>query len=557
MTDIIQELVGALQETVDIFRRQKIITKDYSVQKNDVTIPRERGYGEYCTPILSRIPSTLPREQLFQEFSQTLGTVLRNRGCVSIKKIDIVLPVFLNFHLNPEALQERLRSIIKNNEVGIEDIGQGKRVLLEFVSANPTGPLTIAHGRQAAFGEALGRILAYSGYRVTREYYLNDEGRQIDLLGESLKARCREILGEELLIPEDGYQGEYLVPLAQKLVSEFGPTVKEKESGFFSRAAMQEILEGIKCDLLDFGVAFDSYQSQRELTEQGLVLETLRILKELGVTYVSEGALFLKTTPFGDDKDRVLRKKDGSYTYLAPDLAYHRVKFQKGYDLIINFWGPDHYGYVNRLKAGVSFLGFDPEKIKIIIVQLTTIYRGGEKLKMSTRRGEFLPLSVLTEELSPDVTRFFFLSRKANSHLDFDLELAKKDSAENPIFYLQYATARIASIFRYQQEKMPDVSLDPAQVNLSLLQEPEELELMLLLSRFGPSVLVAAQNLEPQILLSYLLSLVKTFHQYYQRCQIVGPDENLTLARLSLVSGLESILKKGLFLLNVHAPERM
>ncbi|MFH2068103.1 MAG: arginine--tRNA ligase [Candidatus Omnitrophota bacterium] len=557
MTDIIQQLADALQETVDIFRRKEIFTQDYLVQKNDVTIPRERGYGEYCTPILSRIPSTLPRERLFREFSHALGTVLKNRGCLFIKKIDVVLPVFLNFHLNPKALQEELRLIIENNEAGVADIGQGKKVLLEFVSANPTGPLTIAHGRQAAFGEALGRILSHSGYQVTKEYYLNDEGRQIDLLGESLKVRCRMLSGEELRISEDGYQGEYLVSIAQKLVSEFGSAVKEKEPEFFSRAAIQEILKVIKRDLLNFGVVFDSYQSQRELTEQGLVLETLRILEKLGVTYVSEGALFLKTTPFGDDKDRVLRKKDGSYTYLAPDLAYHRVKFQKGYDLIINLWGPDHYGYMSRLKAGVSFLGFNPEKIKIVIVQLTTLFRGEEKLKMSTRRGEFLPLSVLTEELSPDVTRFFFLSRKANSHLDFDLQLAKKDSAENPVFYLQYATARITSIFRYQQEKMPGVSLDPEKIDLSLLQEPEELELMLTLSRFGPSVLMAAQNLEPQILLTYLLALVKTFHQYYQRCQIVGPDANLSLARLSLVSGLASVLKKGLFLLNVYAPERM
>jgi arginyl-tRNA synthetase len=557
MIDIIRELAAALQETVDIYYEKKIFTERYPVGKNDVAIPRERGHGEYCTPILSRIPSTLPRERLFPEFKQTLEEVLKRRGCAFVKRIDIVLPVFLNFFLCPETLQEGLKAIIKNKGGDIEDIGQGKKVLLEFVSANPTGPLTIAHGRQAAFGEALGRILSHSGYRVTREYYLNDEGRQIDLLGESLKARCRMISGEELSLPDDGYQGEYLIPIAQKLVSGFGPTVAEKESGFFSRAAMQEILEGIKRDLLDFGVVFDSYQSQRDLTEQGLVLETLRLLEELGMTYVSEGALFLKTIPFGDDKDRVLRKQDGSYTYLAPDLAYHRVKFQKGYDLIINLWGPDHYGYINRLKAGVSFLGFDAEKIKIIIVQLTTLFRGAEKLKMSTRRGEFLPLSVLTEELSPDVTKFFFLSRKASSHLDFDLQLAKKDSAENPVFYLQYATARIASVFRYQQEKMPEASLDPERIDLSLLQEPEELELMLLLSRFGPSVLGAAQNLEPQILLSYLLLLVKNFHQYYQRCQIVGPDENLTLARLSLVLGLESILKKGLFLLNVYAPERM
>ncbi|MFA5394310.1 MAG: arginine--tRNA ligase [Candidatus Ratteibacteria bacterium] len=553
MTDSIRKLVVILREIGDDFYRTGFLKEPLNITENDFIIPRERWQGELSTPVLIKAVASLSREELLKKFYGAL----ENRAIPFLKKVEPIPPGYLNFFLQPQVLQRGLKTIIKNKGGEIEDIGRGKKVLLEFVSANPTGPLTIAHGRQAAFGEALGRILSHSGYRVTKEYYLNDEGRQIDLLGESLKARCKMILGEELLIPKDGYQGEYLVPIAQKLVSEFGPTVTEKESGFFSRTAMREILEGIKRDLLDFGVAFDSYQSQRELTEQELVLETLRILDELGVTYVSEGALFLKTIPFGDDKDRVLRKKDGSYTYLAPDLAYHRIKFQNGYDLIINLWGPDHYGYINRLKAGVSFLGFNPEKIKIIIVQLTTLFRGEEKLKMSTRRGEFLPLSVLTEELSPDVTKFFFLSRKASSHLDFDLQLAKKDSAENPVFYLQYATARIASIFRFQQEKMPGAGLDPEQVDLSLLQEPEELELMLLLGRFGPSVLVAAQNLEPQILLVYLLSLVKTFHQYYQRCQIVGSDEKLTRARLFLVLGLENVLKKGFFLLNVYAPERM
>ncbi|MCX5641995.1 MAG: arginine--tRNA ligase [Candidatus Omnitrophica bacterium] len=553
MTDVIRKLVLILRQTGDDFHRMGFLKEPLRITENDFIVPRDRWQGELSTPVLIKAATSLPREELLAKFYESL----EKQAIPFLKKIEPIPPGYLNFFLQPVVFRQNLKAIIKNKGGEIEDIGRGKKVLLEFVSANPTGPLTIAHGRQAAFGEALGRIMSHSGYRVTREYYLNDEGRQIDLLGESLKARCRVILGEGLSIPEDGYQGEYLVPIAQKLVSEFGPALKEKESGFFSRAAMQEILEGIKRDLFDFGITFDSYQSQSELTEQGLVLKTLRILEESGVTYISEGALFLKSTPFGDDKDRVLRKTDGSYTYLAPDLAYHLIKFQKGYDLIINLWGPDHYGYINRLKAGISFLGFDPGKIKIIIVQLTTLFRGKEKLKMSTRRGEFLPLSVLTAELSPDVTRFFFLSRKANSHLDFDLELAKNDSAENPVFYLQYATARIASIFRYQQEKMPDVNFDPEQVDLNLLQEPEELELMLMLSRFGPSVLIAAQNLEPQILLVYLLALVKTFHQYYQRCQIVGSDENLTRARLALIVGLESVLKKGFFLLNVYAPERM
>ncbi|MFH0795976.1 MAG: arginine--tRNA ligase [Candidatus Omnitrophota bacterium] len=563
MTDIIKELVDALQETIDIFCTKGTFTQSYTVTENDIIIPREKDHGELCTPILSRIPSTSPRDRehlnrLFEEFAETLKVVLKNRVCSSfIKTIEPVPPVFLNFFLQPEVLHEFLKSLLKSESLAVEKTGKGRKVLLEFVSANPTGPLTIAHGRQAAFGEALCRLLTECGYQVTKEYYLNDEGRQIDLLGKSLQARCHQILGQDMPIPEDGYQGDYLVPIAQRLVSEMGSRLKEKENGFFVKVATEEILSGIKQDLRSFGVEFDSYQSQRELAQKGLIAETLNLLAEKGVSYQAEGALFLKTSLLGDDKNRVLRKSDGSYTYLAPDLAYHRLKFQRGYDLLINLWGPDHHGYINRLKAGITALGLAEEKVRIIIVQLTTLYRGKEKVRMSTRYGEFLPLSLVLEEISPDVVRFFFLSRKANSHLDFDLQLAKKETAENPVFYLQYAAARIASLFRYQNEHASDISLEPDKAKLNLLKEPEETEMLLSLTQFGPAVLAAAETMEPQILLAYLLSLVQKFHHYYQRCRIINPDPDLTQARLVLVCGLEKILRRGLLLLNVNSPERM
>jgi len=555
--NIIKDLAEALNRTVDVLYKKGAFKKPYDVVENDIIVPRERGHGELCTPILSRIPSDLPREKLFDQFSKTLAVMLENMGFSYVERIVPVPPVFLNFFLKPEVFTESLKVIIKNEDYGIEKTGQGRKVLLEFVSANPTGPLTVAHGRQAAFGEALARILEVCGYRVDREYYLNDEGRQIDLLGESLKVRYRQIFGEELSIPEDGYQGDYLIDIAKELAKQHGANLKKKETDFFSKTATEEILRDIENDLSNFGVRFDSFQSQEELTKTGQVSETLEILEKTGATYTSEGALFLKTTPSGDDKDRVLRKKDGSYTYLAPDLAYHRKKFLRSYDLMINLWGPDHFGYVRRLLAGLAAMGFDVGKVKIIIVQLTTLYRGKERVRMSTRQGEFLPLSLLARELSTDVARFFFLSRKANSHLDFDLELAKKDSPENPIFYLQYASARIASLFRHQKEKMPDVDPDPDKAPLEMLKESEEMEMMLMLSRFGAAVNSAGQSLEPQVLFAYLLSLVKVFHQYYQRCQIIGPDREMALARLALVSGVEKVLKKGLFLLNVHAPDKM
>ncbi len=553
MINIIQTLVGVVQETAEELFRQGNIKGSITINGDDFVIPSMRWQGDLSTPALIKAETSLERSTFLQKF--LLG--LEKRKLPFLEKIEVVPPGYLNFFLKTEVLTDNLKALIKNNDFGIEKTGENKKVLLEFVSANPTGPLTIAHGRQAAFGEALARIMTECGYQVKREYYLNDEGKQIDLLGESLKARYRQILGENVPLPKDGYHGEYLRDMAKSLFDRFGENLKEKEIDFFSKIAMEEIMKTIREDLRAFGVEFDSFQSQKMLSETGQVSETLKILEEKGALFSSEGALFLRTTPLGDDKDRVVRKKDGTYTYLAPDLAYHRSKFLKGYDLMVNLWGPDHFGYVKRLLAGISLLGFDPNKIKIIIVQLTTLYRGKERIKMSTRQGEFLPLSLLTRELTVDVTKFFFLSRKASSHLDFDLELAKKDSSENPIFYLQYASARIASLFRYQKEMMPMIDIYPEKANLTLLNKPEEREIMLFLSRFGITINTAARNLEPQILFAYLLSLAKVFHQYYQRYRIIGPEKELTLARLVLVHGVERVLRKGLFLLNVNAPEKM
>ncbi|HNS48957.1 MAG TPA: arginine--tRNA ligase, partial [bacterium] len=468
-----------------------------------------------------------------------------------------LIAAFLNFLLTPSALADNLRQCLNNPDQLVPPAETRLKVRVEFVSANPTGPLTIAHGRQAAFGEALARILSACGHEVKREYYLNDEGRQIDLLGESLRVRVLNLLGDARPLPEDGYQGEYLVDLARGLVAERGESLKLETGEFFRDRASSEILQEIRSDLASFGVIFDSYRSQKEITARGEVGETLERLKKAGLVYESEGALFLKTMPYGDDKDRVLVKSDGSYTYLAPDLAYHRLKYAEGDQLMVNLWGPDHFGYITRLQAGLAGLGCDPQKLKIIIVQLTTLYRDGEKVKMSTRQGEFLPLSLLTRELGADVTKFFFLSRKASSHLDFDLEQAKKNSAENPVFYLQYASARIASLFRHQEEKMPGADLSETGDLLERLGEPEERELMLRLGQYGSAVAMAGRNLEPQLLLAYLMNLVKIFHQYYQRCQIIGIDPDLSRARLLLVRGLEKVLKQGLHLLNIRAPERM
>lgn len=558
MEKTIDALLEALQQVADDCLREGLMRAPYRLTRNDLSIPKDRAHGHLCTPFLSRVSPGSDRAALFREFVRRFEALAAGGELGRmVAGLETAPPVFLNFHLRQEVLHEVVSSLVRGGNDCRAPALTGRRVLLEFVSANPTGPLTIAHGRQAAFGEALARILAEAGASVQREYYLNDEGRQVEMLGLSLRARCLELLGEEAAIPEDGYRGDYLRPIARRLVDEHGAGLKEKEKDFFTAEAVGEILSGIRADLEDFGVAFDSYRSQAELTRSGLVARTLDLLEEKGATYHGEGAVFLRTTGYGDDKDRVLRKSDGSLTYLAPDIAYHREKMERGFDMMVNLWGPDHYGYIPRLKAAMAILGRDPEQLKVIIVQLTTLYRGKEKIPMSTRQGEFLPLARLTSELSPDVTKFFFLSRKASSHLDFDLELAHAESSENPIFYLQYAGARIASLFRRRREKMPDLELDPDRLPLHRLTEPEEMELMLLMGQFPATVAAAAQSLEPQVLFAYLMSLVKTFQQYYQRCQVLGPDRELSAARLALVTALEKVIRRGLHLLNVKAPRRM
>lgn len=555
METVTAKILGVLAETARELEAEGIIRGRAEFLEKDILIPRERDHGHLCTPALSRVATTLEKKEFFALFAARVTGKLAAGGIGEIERVEPFPPVFLNFFLRPGVLHDLLREAIAGKFICRDEQLAGKRYIIEFVSANPTGPLTIAHGRQAAFGESLSRLLAECGALVTREYYLNDEGRQIDLLGQSLRVRCRQFFGQPAELPEDGYRGDYLVEMAEALAAEHGRSLLEKDDDFFRGQAAGRIMAGIREDLAAFGVKFDSFRSQGDLEREGEVERTLRLLEEKQAVYPSGGALFLATSRFGDDKDRALRKSDGTFTYIMPDIAYHLGKIERRFDVMVNLWGPDHYGYINRLKAALAILGHDPEKLRIIIVQLTTLYRGGEKVAMSTRQGEFLPLSRLVSELSPDIGKFFFLSRKADSHLDFDLELARRDSAENPVYYLQYASARIASIFRRQADHLPGFT--PGDAPLELLVEPEEKEIMILLGRFPQAVISAARSLEPQVVFSYLMTLVKLFHRYYQRCRILLPDPALSAARLSLVAGLDRVLRKGLLLLNVEAPREM
>lgn len=510
--------------------------------------PQEARHGDLSTNVALQIAkqSALPPLKIAEDI---VGFIASRSSVFS--RIEVAPPGFINFFFKPEIFYPIIDRIIKENgRYGCSNSGEGKRVLLEFVSANPTGPLTVAHGRHAAVGDSLARLLTAAGYTVVKEYYYNDSGRQMELLGRSLQARYKEVRGAKVDFPEDSYHGEYLKELAQKIVK----VDDETDIGFFSSFAEEGIFAGIKEDLLEFGIDFDSWVKEGNLHESGFVDRVIEELKEKGEVYEEKGALWLKSSSFGDEKDRVIRRRNGKTTYIAPDIAYHRQKYERGFDLLIDLFGPDHHGYSPRLWAALAALGYDREKLKIIIVQLVSLYRGGEKMSMSTRKGDFVTLRHLLDEVGRDVARFFFLMRKTDSHLNFDIELAKSQSLENPVYYIQYAHARSASIMRVAQDV---ASVDEGD-DLSYLKEKEEIAIMKKLAQFPDVITDCAKNLEPQILTGYLQDLAKAFHSYYNHFRVINPDDcHLTGARLKLVKAVKTVIANGLNLLGIPPREKM
>ncbi len=522
-----------------------------------LSFPVKDEFGDFTTNLPFLIKSKLSTE----EIASLIAEEIRKIKIDYLQKVE-VKKGFLNFFLSNAFLYENLINIGRASSATTK---KKKRILLEFVSANPTGPLTIAHGRQASFGEALSRLLEETGYKVDKEYYLNDRGRQIEILGKSFLIRYLQTLGKKVSLPEDGYQGDYLKEMARELNKKYGPSLKDKPISFFEKMAVSEILKVIKKDLKEFGIRFTHFFRESKLFEGKKIEKVLRALRKGGYLYKKEGALFFKSTSFGDDKDRVLRKKDGTFTYFASDIAYHKDKLKRGYDLLIDLWGPDHIGYINRVKAAMAALGEDPKRLKIIIIQLTTLFRNKKKLPMSTRKGEFLSLAYLIKELGEDIPKFFFLSRKAESHLNFDLSVAKKESSENPVYYLQYAQARINSLSHFRKEKGfkdPFLGISGPTVRRKMeiyerLKEEEEINLGRKVARFPIILGESSSSLDPQILFSFLFNLAKSFHRYYQKFRIISDDEKLSLARLSLSKGVGTILNKGLSILGIRAPEKM
>ncbi|MCL5409080.1 MAG: arginine--tRNA ligase [Candidatus Omnitrophica bacterium] len=532
---------------------QKIIEeKKYSLKGNFSVFPSDKKeFGDFSTNVALRI--MIPGIQPQTTAEEIAKLIRQSKDMCLFEKIE-VRNGFINFFLKNYQYQQIIENILaERDKYGSINAGKNQKILIEFVSANPTGPLTIAHGRQAAYGEALSRILKFAGYQVTKEYYLNDCGRQMDLLGESLKANYYQIKGENFSIPEDGYQGGYLKEIAKMIPEEVNDTSKE----FWTHFAEKEILNGIKKDLLDFGISFDSWVRESSLRENGKVEEIIDKLKSKELIYEKENALWFSSTSFGDDKDRVLKKQDGSYTYFAPDIAYHYQKIEKGYNLLVDIWGPDHFGYIPRLKAALKCFGFSEDKLKVIIVQLTTLYRGKEKISMSTRKDQFISLRQLMDEVGSDATKFFYLFRKAESHLDFDLELAKKRTEENPVYYIQYAYVRASHIIKFAQENSLGNN-NLLDIDISVLDKDEEKEILKKIAFFPEIIKQISLNLQVSGLAQYLLEVSNMFHSYYQKYRIVtSEDKTISHARIMLVECILRVLSNGLTLLGISLPEKM
>jgi|TARA_B100000809_G_scaffold48468_1_gene43176 arginyl-tRNA synthetase len=520
--------------------------------------PKDEKMGDFST----NVAMTLARSERKNPkvIAESVARYLKN-GSNDLSQVEIAGPGFINLKMSNEFFLQRLRSAVKQgDDFGQTDVGQGTKVMIEFVSANPTGPLHVGHGRGAAVGDALGRILKKAGYDLSTEYYINDVGNQMNFLGRSTWLRYRELLGEVIEFPADHYRGEYIKDIANEIIEqkrdEFLNLPEEECIPFFRKYATDNILQGIQKDLAEFRVTFDNWFSEQSLYDDNSVEKAIEWLKGKGHIYEKDGAVWLKSSAFNDDKDRVLVKKTGEKTYFCSDIAYHQNKINRGFKKIINLMGADHHGYVPRMEAVLQAMGYDNKIFKILLIQFVSLLRAGEKISMSTRAGEFETLRDVVSEVGVDVARYYFLMRSSDTHLEFDLELAKKENSENPVFYIQYAHARICSIFRTAEEK--GVVWDRSnEVDLSLLVEEEEFGIIRAVLAFPEIVEKSARALEVHRISHYLLDMVSRFHGYYSRHRVISDDKALTLARLSLLDAIRITIRNGFELMGISSPEKM
>jgi arginyl-tRNA synthetase len=517
--------------------------------------PQNAEHGDYA----SSLPLKLARAARANPLTIANDIVGYLAPIPEVEHAVVAPPGFINFTLKSSWLASQVEAILAAGDgFGDIELGEGKRIQIEFVSVNPTGPLHVGHGRGAILGSTLANVLAAAGYEVEKEYYINDAGSQIDAFRRSLHARYKQCLGLEAEVPEDGYLGNYMIDLAKEIVAEHGDKflhlAEEEAVSLIGELGLEKIISQIRADLELLGVRFDVWFSERSLFANGQYQEALSLLKQGGYISEKEGATWFVSTALGEDKDNVVIRSDGSPTYFATDIAYHYDKFVKRkFDTVINIWGADHMGHVSRMKAVVSALGIDPERLKVIISQMVTLRRGGEIVRVSKRSGDIITLRELVEEVGPDVCRFFFLSRSADSQMDFDLELAKKQSADNPVYYVQYAHARIASILRLARER----GIDHADGDVSLLTTEPELALIRKMLLLPELVETIATTLEPHHLTYYAQDLATIFHSFYKQCRVISQNEALSKARLKLVEAAKIVLSRTLHLMGMSAPERM
>jgi arginyl-tRNA synthetase len=547
-------LKARLQKAVDA-----IGLKSEPPPKINLSPSKQKDHGDFATNLPFQLAPVLRKSP--REIGEQLLKYIKTDPS-RIEKVEIAGAGFINFTLSFQFLQSMLRDILKQDSTyGHADWGQDRKTQIEFVSANPTGPLTIGHGRQAVIGDVLSRLLKATGHDITREYYFNDAGNQMRVLGESVRLRYLELLGESVDFPEDYYQGEYIREIAGKALEEKGKTLRSSEdSDYFRSLAETEIFDLIKQTVEKLGIRFDVFYNEKSLYETGKIDAVIRELRNKDLAYDQDGAVWFRTTKLGMDQDRVIVKSSGEPTYRLPDIAYHKDKFERGFDLIVDIFGADHIATYPDVLAGLEALGYDRNKVKVLIHQFVTLIEGKEKIKMSTRKANFVTLDELMDEVGVDVTRYFFINRSMSSHLNFDLTLAKTESEENPVYYVQYAHARICSILRHAKKQ----SIDPeSKADLSLLGIPEEIDLIKILMAFPRIVTEASQNFEPHRIPAYLEEVATVYHRFQHAgkkqdvLRVVTDNKPLTLARLALCRAARIVLANGLSLLGISKPEKM
>ena len=563
---------------------------DIELPEIQIERTKDKSHGDFAANIAMMLakPAKMNPRQIATEIVEALPAT------EFVTNVEIAGPGFINFFLSAEANQKVITDVLEQGEkFGLSQVGQGKKVQVEYVSANPTGPLHVGHGRGAAYGSVVSSLLSAVGFDVHREYYVNDAGRQMDILATSVWLRYLDESGEVFTFPSNGYQGEYVRNIAGELKTEFGNQFLLSASQVFEDIPADEpdggdkemhidaltnkaksllgeanyriifdkglnaILNDIRDDLAEFGTEYDEWFSERSLVESGDVDKAVEVLKAAGHLYQDKGAWWFKSTVFGDEKDRVVVRDNGQATYFASDIAYHLNKYQRGFDRIIDIWGADHHGYIPRVKAAVESMQLDADKLNVLLVQFAVLYRGTEKVGMSTRSGEFVTLRELRNEVGKDAARFFYVMRGADQHMDFDLELAKSQSNDNPVYYVQYAHARVCSVFRQLAERGQDWNPDSAKQYLNKLTEPQEETLMTMLSRYSEILETAALNHTPHLLAHYLTDLARDFHTYYNAHQFIVDDVELSQARLLLVSAVRQVINNALSVMGVSAPESM